>query len=507
MNAKVTPNLLDRAISAVSPRLGFKRLQYRNAMNLFEGASRSKRTSGWRPSATSIQADTRKGLPILRSRARDLGQNNAYAAAAHREIPANIVGPGIMPHVALPDPDARAPGERLARMWFDSSVCDADGRMNFYGLENLIARTVVESGECLVVRRKRMAGATEIPLQVQVMEPDHIDTAKDGVTNAGNGNIITQGVEFDGQGRRVAYWLFRHHPGDQFYKFTQLKSERVAASEVLHIFDVTRAGQVRGVPWAAPVLIRMRDFDEYEDAQLVRQKIAAAFSVFIIPGDQFGVNQTGDTEEEKLLPDKVEPGIIEELRDGKDVKFANPPGVQGFGEYSRVTLHEIATGYGIPYSVLTGDLSQVNFSSGRMGDRAFNRNVQHWQQNLIIPQLCNPVWEWFMEAVTTARLLPEPVPARWSAPRRELTDPAREIPAIRDAARSGLITQPEAIRQQGFDPDDFMREVQDFNRQADKMGIVFDSDPRKVSGAGLTQARPPDSELPPTGTDNGQSEE
>ena len=505
--SKVKANIIDRAVSFFSPSAGYKRLQYRDAMNLFEGAGRSRRTAGWKTPSTSIQADTRRGLALLRSRARDLGQNNAYAAAAHRELPANIIGTGLVPHPDLPDPDARAPFEQLIKRWFGTPACDADNRLNFYGLQNLATKTVVESGEVLIVKRPRMAGNTGIPLQVQVMEPDHIDTLKDGVLNHDNGNVIIQGVEFDRQGQRVAYWLFDHHPGDQFYRFTNLTSRRVPADAVQHMFRLDRAGQVRGVPWGAPVIITLRDFDEFEDAQLVRQKIAACFSVFITPGEQFGPNRSTDDDTERLLPEKVEPGIIEELRDGKDVKFANPPGVQGYGEYSTISMHKIATGYGVPFSVLTGDLRQVNFSSGRMGDRAFNRNVMHWQRNLVIPQMCQPVWDWFMEAAVAARQIREPIPARWSPPRRELTDPAREIPAIRDAVRSMLITHPEAIRQQGFDPDDVVREAEDWNKSIDEARLVTDSDPRKVSANGLTQARPEGTEIPSTEVNDDETNE
>lgn len=498
--------LLDRAIASVSPSWAFQRLQYRSAMALFDGASKGRRTKGWRAPSTSIQADTRKGLGLLRARSRDLGQNNAYAAAAHREIPANIVGEGITPHVDLPTPAERERGERLVKQWFDTPACDVEGRLNFYGLQNLVARTVVESGECLVIRRPGAGLLSDVPLQLQVLEPDHIDTSKDGIL--GGGNYVVQGVEFNSIGQRVAYWLFDNHPGDQHYRLTDISSNRVPAADVLHIFKTERAGQVRGVPWSAPVLLRMRDFDEYEDAQLVRQKIAACFSAFVVPGDQFGqVAGISESDEEKLLPEKLEPGTIEVLTDGKDIKFADPPSTSNYGEYSLVTLHEIATGYGVPYSVLTGDLRQVNFSSGRMGDRAFNRNLKHWQKNVFIPQLCQPVWSWFMQRCVEARLLPEALPARWSPPRRELTDPAREIPALRDAARSGQMTMPELIRQNGFDPDDFLREIQEWNAAMDSAGVVLDSDPRKTSGAGLTQAKPGDSALPPTSTEDNPDEE
>lgn len=491
----VRPTLLDRAIAQVSPRWGFKRLQFRQAINLFEGASRGRRTKGWRTPDTSIQADTRRGLALLRARARDLAQNNPYAAAAHRELPANIIADGITPHVDLKTPEERAPAEALAKSWFDTTACDFDGRLNFYGIESLVAETVVESGECLVRRHRRPGPMSPIPLQLQVLEPDHIDTQKDGVPT-GNGGGIIQGVEYDGAGRRVAYWLFDHHPGDQHFHMTQLSSRRVPATEILHVFRLERAGQVRGIPWGSPVILKIRDFDEYSDAQLVRQKIAACFSVFITPGDQFG--RADGADEDRLLPEKVEPGMIEMLADGKDVTFANPPGVQNYGEFASVTAHEIASGYGLTYAALTGDLSKVNFASGRMGDRSFARNVRQWQQNLFIPQLCQPAGAWFMEACVAIRALPAAVPLRWSPPRRELTDPAREIPALTSAVRGGQMLMPELLRMNGTDPDDYLRELDEWNKAMDERGIVLDSDPRKVSAAGLTQGRPENTVLPPT---------
>jgi len=289
---KATPTLLDRAIGTVSPSWAFKRLQYRTALAQFDGASKGRRTKGWKTSNTSIQADTRSGLSVLRARARDLGQNNCYAAAAHREIPVNIVGDGITPHIDLPRPEDREQGELLIKSWFNTPACDLDGRLNFYGLQNLVMKTVVEAGECLIRRVSGAGPMSDVPVRLQVLEPDHLDTRKDGFVTGSN--FVVQGVEYTARGERVAYWLFDHHPGDSQYTMVDIKSKRVPAKDVVHVFRVDRAGQVRGVPWGAPALIRMRDFDEYEDAQLVQQKIAACFSAFVIPGDQWhmaGVQQ------------------------------------------------------------------------------------------------------------------------------------------------------------------------------------------------------------------------
>ena len=52
---------------------------------------------------------------------------------------------------------------------------------------------------------------------------------------------------------------------------------------------------------------------------------------------------------------------------GKDIKFNQPAATGGHGEYKRASLHTISAGFGIAYELLTGDLSQVNYSSIRAG--------------------------------------------------------------------------------------------------------------------------------------------
>jgi capsid protein len=61
-------------------------------------------------------------------------------------------------------------------------------------------------------------------------------------------------------------------------------------------------------------------------------------------------------------------------------------------------MRAAAVGTGITYEALTGDLSQVNFTSGRMGRMEMNANVSSWQWLLMIPQMMLPISDWFMEA-------------------------------------------------------------------------------------------------------------
>ncbi|MBL8223567.1 MAG: phage portal protein, partial [Bryobacterales bacterium] len=172
----------------------------------------------------------------LRERSRDLIRNNAYAARAVAEVIGNAVGTGITAQSRAGEPELN---RQIDSAWLDwMEQCDADGQADFYGLQVLVARTVFESGECLVrFRQRRSSDGLKIPIQLHVLEPDYLDHTKTQKTDTG---YIIQGVEFDLLGRRTFYWLYGQHPGDVVQTGVRgglgaLQSIRVPASEVLHI--------------------------------------------------------------------------------------------------------------------------------------------------------------------------------------------------------------------------------------------------------------------------------
>lgn len=500
-------NVWDRFVSFFSPTQEFKRARFRLAAEMFrkyEGAASGRRTKNWKAPGTSASAEIQGSLDVLRNRSRQLVRDNPYATKGIQAITANVVGWGIVGQIKVDAAQKNSSGvNKLSQQrtdeltnvwnsWADSKACDYDGRNTLYGLQRLIMRGVAESGEILIrkrnVSRRTVIGKdgfpTEVPpVALQVLESDFLSTQMNWSTIEA-GNFIVDGIEFDQNGNRVAYHLFEEHPGNSFSIISGtafkngFKVNRVPASEVIHVYRLDRPGQVRGVPWLAPVMMRLRDFDEYEDAQLVRQKIAAMFAVFV--KDLDGVdsllaqNATGDSS----LGEKVEPGIIEILPPGKDISLAQPPIVQGYGEYSSNVLHAIAAGLGVTYEALTGDMSQVNFSSARMGFLEMNRNIEEWREDIMLAQFLNPTFDWFRQGAEIIGVDTTRSRAIWSAPRREMIDPVKEVAAAKDAIRSGLMTQSEAIRMAGNDPQRFFEEMAQDNKTLDKLGLILDSDPR-----------------------------
>lgn len=498
-------NLFEDLIATVAPRLAVKRAQARMALvhiRAYEGAGKGRRLDGWKTISSSANTETRISLAILRNRARDLVRNNPYAARGLNAIATNLVGYGIKTTVVSPNKRVTDPLTAAWKSWAETTDCDADGVHDMYGLQLQAARCMAESGEVLIRRVWRKGGQyarLSVPFQIQVLEPDYLDTSRDG-TNSENGNTISQGVEFSPSGQRVAFWLFEQHPGDQRYVINSKSlyaSKRVLATDIKQIFRADRAGQVRGITWFAPVMLRMRDFDEFEDAQLVRQKIAACFSAFVSDVDAPEI--TGAKKKADDFIEKMEPGIIEFLPPGKTITMANPPGVEGYGEYCSVTLHGIASGLGVPYETITGDYSQVNFTSARMARSEFYAMLDVWQWLTFIPMFCKGNFDWFLEGAALAGMSTKGATGKYTPPRRTLVDPTREIPAIIKAVRGGLQTLFSAIREMGYDPEEFLAEYKAGLELIDKLGIVLDSDPRKTTNGGQVQQPTQENNDPPDG--------
>lgn len=461
----------------------------------YDGATEGKRAAGWRRSIRDANGElTPRAQQLLRGITRDLVRNNQYAARGVASIAGNIVGTGITFQVYR-DGQIDERLNKIARRHFDKKNCDAAGRHDLYGLQLQAARAIVESGGAVIRRRWRSkADRLPLPFQLQVLEADYIDPSKTGplpTTSGLIGGYSIYGIQFSPIGKREGYWLYNAHPGGVVTARTG--STFVPARDVAHIFRADRPEQEHGATWFAPVILRMRDFADFEDAELTRQKLASAF-VGVVTGDDVEGRIPG-IESDDGLPgaeismdreplDYIEPGTFQYARDGEEVEFSSPPQAGGYGEYSKVSLRAIAVGLGLPYEELTGDLSNVSFVSGRLGKLTFKRDVAIWQWLMFIPQFCEAVEQWFIDGLEMIGEDAAGVEMRWTPAPTEMLDPASEVPAIRDAIRSGQKTISSAARERGEDPDTFLAEWAADAGKLDALGLIFDSDPRNVTAVG-----------------------
>jgi lambda family phage portal protein len=294
-------------------------------------------------------------------------------------------------------------------------------------------------------------------------------------------------VEFDVLGRRSGYWLFPEHPGSANFAGVGGASRRVPAESILHVYKQSRPGQVRGPSWFAPVLLRFKDFDEYEDATLMKQKIAACLAVLTSDVDGTAPSLgTADTTQEPQI-DSLEPGMILNVPPGRSITTVDPPTVREYADYTATSLRAIATGLGVTYEDLTGNYAGMPFSAARMSRLRHWARVEDWRWRTLIPQFCDPAWAWAMQAAQIMGLREAPA-AEWTAPPAPMIDPANEGLAYQRNIRTGIMSLSESLRERGYDPEAVLAEMAKDNALLDKLGLVLDSDPRKTTQAGNPSA-------------------
>lgn len=465
------------------------------SMTGFDAASIGRRTANWQTTSAGINSLLSGSLAVMRDRARDQVRNIPWVKRASRSYVANIIGTGIRPISKTPDQDFN---REISQVWDDWGLeADADGILDFYGLQTLAATSFRNAGEVLIQKIYRPTDRYDlvIPYQIRLLEPDHLDHLYS--TYLDNGGKIVQGIEFDSNGDRVAYHLWQEHPQETMSGFGAAKRIRVPAAEIIHIYEPSRPGQVRGYPGIASSILRMLDMMEYEDAELVRKKLAAMLVGFITsPADEDG-NVMGEvTEDGEDVPvAQLETGTMQKLDPGQEVIFNQPADVGGsYESFMKMNLRASAAGADVTYESMTGDYSGVNFSSLRAALNEIQRIWQQTQNNIFVHQMCRPIRRDVVTwAVRTGIVrMPEgfsenPRPwlrAKWVAPGWPYVNPQQEAQAIGIDMRNGLVSRAAAVAAKGRDISELDEEIAEDNKRADGLGLRFDSDPRKSAAGG-----------------------
>jgi capsid protein len=128
------------------------------------------------------------------------------------------------------------------------------------------------------------------------------------------------------------------------------ESEFVGRDELVHMFKRERPGQVRGIPWFAPVLTTARDLSDLLDAANVKARVEACFAGFIVNTDESLPLLDDNGMQAASMPNAMgttlEPGMLKELRSGQDIKFAAPTSTSQLDTLLINNLQAMAAGVG-----------------------------------------------------------------------------------------------------------------------------------------------------------------
>lgn len=466
--------------AASSPKMG--------TPSPFDAAGRGRRTIFNNPTGRGPNALLSADGEVLRRRSRQITRNNAWASNGIESYVSNCIGTGIKPQSQHPNKETRKKLEKLFTRWTDES--DSTGRTDFYGQQSIVCRGMMEGGEVLCRFRPRfLEDGLTVPLQLQLMEAEHLPLSYNRISDAGNS--ILNGIEFDNLGRRKNYWLYRNHPGEVFESFNNTEITAIPASQMLHVFRPMRPGQHRGSPWLTQAIIRIEELDKYEDAELLRKEMAAMITHFIYRENGSTApmfDGTGATDESGTTIENIQPGSTVNLYGNERIEVSKNADVGVmYAEFIKLNLHAIAAAMGITYEMLTGDLKGVTYTSIRAGLLEFRRRCEALQHQVVVFQFCRPVWNMWVDAAAVAGVIDAKeyrehkdwyTDVLWQPPKWPWVDPKKDVDAEQQSVRCGFRAQSDVINSLGENPDRVRATIQYDNEENDRLGLRFDSDGR-----------------------------
>ena len=484
--------------TASSPSRVRKTKQPRVAANRggWGGAEHSRLVTSWFTTGTPINAEIEKDLQALRSRSRDLAKNSDYIRRFFQLAKSNVVGSSgfkftsqVMRSNGKPDDPARTAIEQGWKRFSKKGVVCAQNRLSLWEMENVLLESLLRDGEVILLQYNGKA-ENEFGVSFKVIDPSVLDVNHKGDHG---GNPVKMGIETDARGRVVAYHFKSTDTTHKAYYETNGKGAiRVEADKVIHRFLVEYADQIRGVPHIATSMFRLKMLDEYESSELVAARIGAATMGFIERGEDGGsfegVNAVSDEDEWEDYPEEpgieVENGAFHYIENGAKVhEWGGNHTPTAYAPFVKGVLRGIASGLGVSYNTLANDLEGVNYSSIRsavLEDREIWKGLQNW----MIENVLAEIFERWLESALLAQslIMPSgnPLPARnidryrlhtFSGRRWQWVDPQKDMNANKLAIELGIRSRSSIIREQGDDPVEVWREIQEENALLKDLGI------------------------------------
>lgn len=469
----------------------------RSASRMYHSARASRLTADWNPSNSSADSELVSSLTQLRTRARALIRDGAYAKRAQLVVVNNVIGTGIgMQSQVMTSRnklnDRINDGIEAAWCeWSEADNCHTGGRLSFKHFERAAMAQVFAAGEVFIRKHYRKYGDSKVPFALELIEAERIaDEWSSPSLHATTGNEVRMGVEVDSFFRPVAYFIRRRHPSEVLsIAKTPNHIERVTADQIVHLAVIDRWPQTRGEPWMHAVARTFNDMGGYTEAEINRARAQACTPGAIeTPED---AESFGTKQEDGSVEMETEPGVYKRLNPGEKlvpgtVTAPNP----ALDPFMRYMLREVAAGVGVSYESLSRDYSQSNYSSSRLAlldDRDMWRFYQSWFICDFRHQIHK---EWLQQAVYAAAIPELPIeqyaldPSKFEAvlfkPRGwSWIDPTKEVDAYKEAIKDGMTTLTDVIAQTagGQDIEDILATRERELEMMRDRNLVFETSP------------------------------
>ena len=358
--------------------------------------------------------------------------------------------------------------------------CDIATRFSFGTRQGLIEREVEVAGEIFILK---LYGSSNRP-RIQLIESESVETPdnlKADENKLIGGRLLSDGVEMDEWGRPLRYWV---RDSDDNGKVTWTPHE---ASEIIHIYDPARVGQVRGLPIVYPVLKDFIDLSELQDLEMVAAKDAARTSKVIKPA-------SGDIDAEQLLrtgsvansttgireyyTEVVTGGENIILRPGDEYQqFASERpsvAVQSFWDYVSARA---AAGLGLPVEVMIMRSLQGTVARGmlQMAGSFFRNRAAMRAESFAL------IWEHVVGSMVRGARPGDWRKIKYTPPRGIDVDPGYNAEGTRKAIEAGITTFDEVCASNGQDWREVLRQRAREASYVRQLAAEYGVDPSEIS--------------------------
>lgn len=281
----------------------------KEAQNFYEGATWKWGEQGFifgglQDMRLDANAMTRKEL-MRKSRAFE--RNNAFQQRIADLFEQYTVGAGGLAVVSQ---------SKDANIYFKQWAmdCDALGLMDFGTLQSVSARNWFIDGECFIVKV-----ISRGKLKLQVIEGHRVETP--GHLSGEEGVSVVDGVAIDAAGRKTGIWVNTTQvntysaPNAQAWKF-------VPCEDVFHLYEPSRPGMYRGLPFCHAVMNDINDLDDLQ--KLVNQVAKQAATIGNVTTNRLGELPTRSARQVGMkIPSTTATGAVvaKQAADFYQVKF------------------------------------------------------------------------------------------------------------------------------------------------------------------------------------------
>lgn len=395
------------------------------------GASRMLRSmASWIPGLGSPRQDAPVSeMHTLISRSRDAYRNHMLARAAVNRAATNIVGMGmtVRPNVdgwalGLDDTQTDDLNDRLARgfrLWAqDPTECDAEAELDFYMLQRLALISALISGDVFGATpyAKRPGGI--FGTKLQLIEAERVGNPLAPANSAAD----QSGIRTDALGMPTHVSVCRGYPSDyttpQKYDWLRIFGPTTGRRRILHLSnEKTRPGQLRGVPYLAPILEALQKLERFSQAELTAAVISAMFTVAIkhTPSeDPSLMGQSPMWDDDSDDPNKPQAagdntgsdltlgeGAVWDLEEGAEPVPINPnrPNAQ-FDPFFTAVVKEIGAALEMPSEVLMMHFT-TSYTAARAAFNQLWKFIKQRRHHLTV-QFCQPTYELVIDEMVAA---------------------------------------------------------------------------------------------------------